>query len=161
MNHSLNRVRVPAACSGCVMSAAPAIHAGGTVFAVALLTLAIALIGIKVRVMSTAAVLLAAAALALAEASPHISAVTGLAATSYLWFRHTGRLPLPGSSASIACAVGATAVALLASELPLRTCWAVAVPLSAYLAYGVCALPYIALRENRELAVGDTRTSGH
>ena len=112
---------------GLVMVASAAVQADGPGLIAAVVAAAAVLAGSVFRPAATIAVLLTVSVIVLADATPVLTATSGLCAAAYLVLRHTAAVTSP----TVVGAVGFAAAGLAAASLPLELPW---VPLLAPLA---------------------------
>lgn len=123
-------VRVLATAFGLMMVAAVALQADGPALVAAAVAAAAVVGSVWSARLAVIAVVPAVAALALSDAAPIVAALAGLSATCYLAVRHGGR----GEAVTVPTMVavlGASALGILATSIPVELPWA---PLAAPLA---------------------------
>ncbi len=117
---------------GLLMVAAGTVHSTGPALVAASAALFAVVVSLVSSVAATLAVVATVAALALSAPSPALAALAGVAATAYLALWHAaGHPPTSLTPPTLLGAVGLSAVAVLATTVPLTLPW---VPLVAPLA---------------------------
>jgi hypothetical protein len=130
---------------GLLMVAAGTVQSEGPALVAASAALFAVVVGLMSSVAATLAVLITAVALALSGPSPALAAVAGVAATVYLALRHAeGHAPTFLSKPTLLGALGLSAVAVLASTVPLTLPWVPLVaPLAVVAIYVVVVAPFV------------------
>lgn len=130
--------RALAVAFGLVMAASAALQADAPGLLAAGVAAAAVLLSAGVASMATVAVTAAAVAMAVSDTVPALAAIGGVAATCYLVLRHAG--PQALTRTSVVAVLGAAAVGLVATAVPIELPWAPLVaPLAVLGAFGIAA----------------------
>jgi hypothetical protein len=130
---------------GLLMVAAVTVQSEGPALVTASAALFAVVVGLVSPVAATLAVMTTVVVLALSGPSPALAAVAGVAATAYLALRHAeGHAPTLLSKPTLLGALGLSAVAVLASTVPLTLPWVPLVaPLAVVAIYVVVVAPFV------------------
>lgn len=121
---------------GLVMAASAALEADGPGLIAAGAAVLAVLLSAGVASMAAVAVVAAAVAMGLSDTVPALAAIGGVTATCYLVLRHAG--PPALTRVSVVAVLGAAAVGLVATAVPIELPWApLLAPLAVLGAFGI------------------------
>lgn len=121
---------------GLVMAASAALEADGAGLIAAGAAVLAVLLSAGISSMAAVAVVAAAVAMVLSDTVPALAAIGGVTATCYLVLRHAG--PPALTRVSVIAVLGAAAVGLVATAVPIELPWApLLAPLAVLGAFGI------------------------